>query len=80
MLWRFYTAEAVTKEKVKLLRCYGTEYDGCKQICCGNQVYDRTTGDEGCCGWKMFFTDTEICCPGNKIIMMGEKCVIPISP
>ncbi|KAI0240248.1 hypothetical protein LSAT2_009077, partial [Lamellibrachia satsuma] len=75
----FFLSDRETTTKKPPSRCYGTEYNSCKQICCGNQVYERSRGDEGCCGWKLINTDREICCDNSYIIMKEEECSKPVS-
>ncbi|KAI0240247.1 hypothetical protein LSAT2_009076 [Lamellibrachia satsuma] len=56
-----------------LRQCDDKEFDFRRELCCGDQLYPRETGNESCCGWKLLDYTKEICC-NEFVIDKLDKC------
>ena len=68
-----YTGETTT---AMVAVCGEARYNPKKEICCSAEVfelYERKTGTEGCCGWRLLDTAIEQCCHG-RVIQKEDTC------
>ncbi|KAK2171329.1 hypothetical protein NP493_1078g01034 [Ridgeia piscesae] len=57
--------------------CGHTDYERSEQICCDEQLYDKKTGAEECCGYKVFDSNLMKCCNkmnGKWVIRKSDSC------
>ncbi|KAI0240240.1 hypothetical protein LSAT2_009069 [Lamellibrachia satsuma] len=62
------------KENYKNGKCAGQDFDMGTHICCVDQLYERKTWNECCCGYKVLDTAIEKCC-NNFVIQLADKCL-----
>ncbi|KAK2164731.1 hypothetical protein NP493_1395g00042 [Ridgeia piscesae] len=64
----------LNKDNCKKGKCAGKAFDIGTHICCVDQLYERKTWTECCCGWKVLDTTKEKCC-NDFVIRLEDKCL-----